>query len=403
MSAMRSLPSLMLKFGALLLAVLSASTVASAANPMKVRYEVRNVGDFNAAPTSSDPRPPLGSGAYGMNNAGDVVGWSYYYPGDGSVYALLFLYKDGQVVRLGSLPPSETLFGFGWSSYGYAVNDSGTVVGTSATQPGYFPNYPFSWHAGSMTDLFQTLPACSYQADGYPFSCRGSALDINSNGDIVGAAVVAGPTSTQFALQGAFLFHNGTFTDLGSLPGDLGSTATAINDQGEIAGMSGVSFAGAYCCGGEPPTLDGGHAFLYAHGSMRDLGTLGGAYSAANDISENGKVAGFADLPSGERHAFHWSHEGGMRDLGTLGGGFSEATAINRNGTTVVGNSTTATGEMHGFVYAGGKMVDLNDLIDPHVGVVIDVRDINHSGQIAGRMAFTNGKRNAMLLSPTPR
>jgi probable HAF family extracellular repeat protein len=391
----------MFKIGAPLLAVLFASAVASAANPTKALYEVRNVGDFNAAPTSSDPRPPQGSGAYGMNNAGDVVGWSYYYPGDGSVFALLFLYKDGQVRNLLSFRPNETLFGFGWSSYGYAINDSGTVVGTSATQPGYFPNYPFSWHAGSMTNLYRSFPSCSYFGGGYPYGCRGNALDINSSGDIVGSGFVANPTFTQFPLQGAFLYRNGAFTDLGSLPGYPGSTANAINDRGEVAGTSGVAFTWMSCCGDEPPTLDGGHAFLYTAGAMKDLGTLGGAYSGANDISENGKVVGFADVPSGARHAVLWSPDGAIRDLGTLGGNFSEATAVNRNGTTVVGNSTTSTGEMHGFVYAGGKMVDLNDLIAPTVGTVIDVRDINNSGQIAGRMAFINGKRNAMLLTPT--
>lgn len=400
MSVLRNL-LLMLKIGALLLVALWASTAASAANPTKVLYDVRNVGDFNAAPTSSDPRPPQGSGAYGMNDAGDVVGWSYYYAGDGSVSALLFLYRDGRLIRLGQLPPDGTIPGLGWSSYGYAINDSGTVVGTSAAQPAYFPNYPFSWHAGVMTNLFQTLPSCSYQSAGFPFSCRGNALDINSRGDIVGSAFVADPTFTRLALQGAFVFRNGVFTDLGTLPEYHDSTATAINDHGEIAGTAGVSFVGMSCCGDEPPTLVGGHAFVHTHGAMTDLGTLGGAYSGANDISENGKVVGFADLSGGERHAFLWSPDGGMHDLGTLGGNFSEATAVNRNGSIVVGNSTTATGEMRGFVYARGKMVDLNDLIAPQIGTVFDVRDINSSGQIAGRMAFIDGKRNAVLLTPT--
>lgn len=274
------------------------------------------------------------------------------------------------------------------------------MVGTSATQFGYFPFYPFSWHAGTMTNLFEPLPSCDYNSGGYPFACGGSALDVNSHGDIVGSAVVIDLTFTQYMVRGPFLYRDGSFTDLGSLPGYIGGAATAINDRGEIVGTAGVGSGNPGCCGGEPPTPEGGRAFLYAGGAMTDLGTLGGAHSGASDISQNGKVVGVSDGLDGTRHAFLWSVEGGMRDFGTLGGSFSEATAVNRNGSIVVGNSTTSTGEMHGFVYAGGKMVDLNDLIDPNVGTVIDVRDINHSGQIVGRMAFTDGKRNALLLTP---
>jgi MYXO-CTERM domain-containing protein len=49
-------------------------------------------------------------------------------------------------------------------------------------------------------------------------------------------------------------------------------------------------------------------------------------------------------------------------DLGTLGGEASAAWDIN-NSRWVIGDSSIATGEYHGFLYDGVKMWDLNDLL----------------------------------------
>jgi probable HAF family extracellular repeat protein len=80
---------------------------------------------------------------------------------------------------------------------------------------------------------------------------------------------------------------------------------------------------------------------------MMDLGTLGGDYSAAFGISEEGHVVG-ASLTSGadgpETHAFLWA-EGDMIDLGTLGGTYSGASAITPTGSQVVGASTRSDDE----------------------------------------------------------
>jgi probable HAF family extracellular repeat protein len=48
-------------------------------------------------------------------------------------------------------------------------------------------------------------------------------------------------------------------------------------------------------------------------------------------------------------------------DLGTLGGNQSQAAAINPTG-QVVGNSLTATGQTHAFLWDNGKMTDLGTL-----------------------------------------
>ena len=61
------------------------------------------------------------------------------------------------------------------------------------------------------------------------------------------------------------------------------------------------------------------HAFLYGGGTMKDLGTLGGADSTAFDINDAGQVVGAAKTAGGFHHAFIY-RGGKMTDLGTLGG-----------------------------------------------------------------------------------
>jgi probable HAF family extracellular repeat protein len=324
-----------------------------------------------------------------MNNAGDVVGWSYYYPSDGSVYAIMFVFHAGQLSNLRALDG-------GWGSSGAAINDDRVVVGTSAAADGYFPPYPFSWQNGVMSSLFGGIPSCDLGTGGANVdNCRGVAADINSHGEIVGQRTVVGTATDQ-----AFVYRAGSFTDLG-----ITGTATAVNDRGDIVGTTGFVPTGSLCCGQDLVNREGGdQAFLYTHGDIHFLGSLGGPLSGANDISDNGRIVGFSDTADGQRHAFLLTKGAGMRDLGTLGGSFSEARAINRSGTIVVGDSTTATGELHGFVYANGRMVDLNDLISPAgAGRLIDAQDVNDAGQIAGRMAFgsdPDDEGQAVLLRP---
>ena len=100
-------------------------------------------------------------------------------------------------------------------------------------------------------------------------------------------------------------------------------------------------------------------AFLY-DGTMRALGTLGGASSYAASINTSCQVVGGAQTAGGAQHAFPIQN-GQMTDLGTLGGPTSGASAINDAG-QIAGSSKSASGIFHAFLVSSGAMTDLGSL-----------------------------------------
>jgi probable HAF family extracellular repeat protein len=110
-----------------------------------------------------------------------------------------------------------------------------------------------------------------------------------------------------------------------------------------------------------------------------DLGTLGGATSWANAINESGQVVGDSYTAAGDQHGFLWQN-GTMTDLGTLGGARSYAGDINDAG-QVVGGAQPAGATIHrAYLWQNGAMTDLGTFGGEASGAYA----INNNGQIVG-------------------
>jgi probable HAF family extracellular repeat protein len=154
---------------------------------------------------------------------------------------------------------------------------------------------------------------------------------------------------------------------------------------------------------GFPPSQTPFHAVLWQNGAVIDLGSFGGVMNNGGlAINNRGQVVGLSDLAGDTTaHAFFWE-DGSMTDLGTLPGDFfSIAQGINDEG-QVVGQSCDVNFNCRAFLWQGGVMTDLNALISPTSSVsLLDGKDINSQGQIVG-MAFdqSNGETLGFLATP---
>ena len=221
---------------------------------------------------------------------------------------------------------------------------------------------------GTLGDLFP----------GFAFS---DARDINDLGQVVGLTSVPGESH-------AFLWTaGGGMVDLGTLPGDSQSAASAINEAGQVVGRS------------EPASGASSRAFLWTTGGgMVDLGTLGGS-SSASDINEAGVVVGRSETVSGgDEHPFLWTQAGGMVDLGTLGGAtLTFALGIN-DVEQVVGSIRPFGGDDHAFYWTmSDGMIELPTL----GGIESKGSAINNAGQVAGYAEIANIDEHAAVWTQT--
>jgi probable HAF family extracellular repeat protein/T5SS/PEP-CTERM-associated repeat protein len=190
-----------------------------------------------------DPMWPAISAAYGINNAGQVVGGSY----DPTANFHAFLWQNGSIQDLGTLG--------GDYSAAEAINESGQVVGTARLANA--TPHAFLWD-GAMQDL----GALTWdQSIGY---------DINDDGRVVGT-LETGPT------KHAFLWADGQMHDLNTLiPSGSGwvlEEARAITNNGRIVGYG---------------TINGQtHAFLLSP-SYHWINPAGGSWHVATNWQPQG-------------------------------------------------------------------------------------------------------------------
>jgi probable HAF family extracellular repeat protein len=286
----------------------------------------------------------------------------------------------------------------GHISYATAMNDRGAVVGGS-TLADDFTFHGFLWRNGKMTDLGLFRP-----------------ISINNKGQIVG---------TRDDRNGAFLWRGGKLIDLGSL-GGASSFPTAINDRGDVVGMSDTADGRSVpflwskgrmrelplssvsdinnrrqVAGGRVHGTGGFHATVWYRGKITDLGA--GPFDRSNTygINERGWVIGWKFSTDQFERGTLWRQRSTgstgstatATDVGTLGGAYTQLKSINDRG-QILGVSQAPDGNEHPVLWWRGVLTDLTTL---GVGASDHIADLNNSGQIASTISPEFGVSRAVV------
>jgi probable HAF family extracellular repeat protein len=355
---------------------------------MHHHYKLIDIGTFggpvsvvNGEPTENDI----------INNAGTIVGGAdtpFPTPEPGCYNPVLnpdcfifhaFVWKGEGPKDLGTLNGGE----FSWAE---GINNHGQIVGVSENgkidpasgNPRFFA---VLWEDGEIRNL-GTLGGMS--------SFAGS---INDRGQIMGVSLNAVPdpfsivglgSSTTLTQTRSFLWEHGKLRDLGTLGGP-DSFALSLNQEGDVAGVS-------YTSNIPDPNTGFPHMdpFLWRDGKIHDLGNFGGTNDPFGPslfvagLNNHGQVVGSMTLPGDQiYHAFLWDGEK-LSDLnagGGLGGNFSFAAGLNDGG-VVIGAATLPGDQVqHAFLAKNGVMTDLGT---PAGDVCSQGGSINSIGQIVG-------------------
>ena len=176
-------------------------------------------------------------------------------------------------------------------SYALAINDRGQMAGESGNCSTY-NSHALLWQDGKVTNL-----------GSLGGKMNNGAYDINNQGQVVGYSDLRGDKTYQYDGETVYTFHaflweKGVMHDLGTLPGDVGSSGDGINNPGQVVG-------------GSWDAEDNDRAILWQNGVMTDLNTLIPADSplylieATGTINDQGQIAGIAlQVSTGETHAF---------------------------------------------------------------------------------------------------
>lgn len=243
---------------------------------------------------------------------------------------------------------------------------------------------------------------------GLPNSDYTLIFGINDAGSVVGSS------NTATAVRGFVAAPSGRNTrELSPLAGDTGSTAFAVNNNGEAAGFSSGpdgEHAVIWRTNGDVIALQSKSGTMVRALAINDRSDVAGVVnnngsqlavvwrsagppqelemlpdsvkSEPSGINTRGDVVGFSQNLTGGRRATLWPANGGAIDLGTLpGGSFSQAFGINARG-DIVGTSESNAGS-RAFVWtAKTGFQDVNSLIAPSSFILTRAVGINNAGMI---------------------
>jgi len=371
---------------------------ASHASEGQTRYHVvvqRSLGGTSSVGTS-------------INNLGWVAGRSNL-PGNQSRHATLW--RGGTLTDLGTLggPNSAVLWPVnnvrGIIS-GIAQTAERDPLGETWSCGFFFPAATgtgyrcvgFRWQNGVMTPL-PTLGGT-----------HGFATGTNNSGQTVGWAenttrdpTCVAPQVLQFRAV-VWTSSGAVLRELPPLANDTVTAATAINDRGQVVGISGI-------CDQAVGRFSAINAVLWENGIPTSIGSFGGvAWNTPMAINQRGDVVGFAnasvaDAGNFNPRAFLWSKGKGLQPLAALPGHItSQASGINER-RQIVGQSCDADGNCRALLWRHFEATDLNAVMEASSPLVLTVaNDIDDFGRITGQAFDTaSGQFVAYVATPVRR
>jgi probable HAF family extracellular repeat protein len=347
-------------------------------------------------------------GGSGINDRGWVTGFANQ-QGDTVSHAALWAGAP-QATDLGALGGPGFNSAIAWP----VKANNGVIVGISDTaedQPpadnfSCYPFYATGSPTGKICNGFRWANGLMTALPPFPGGINSYATAVNNRGQIVGWAEndVQDPTcdtSVQTLQFRAVIWESdSTMKELPPLPGDSTSAATAINDLGQVVGISGA-------CGVAVGSVSAAHSVLWQNGVPMNIGDLGGhSWNTPTAINNLGTVVGFS-LPAGQDgtlnfEAFLWTQAGGIVRLGKLlpSDIRAEALGVNANN-QVVGLSVSAANVPRAFLWQNGVMTDLNTMTAPGSQFLLFANDINDRGEITGEsLDSSTGAAPAFLGMP---
>jgi probable HAF family extracellular repeat protein len=266
--------------------LISTSTAMSTANGISATGEVVGISTATAAGDSHGFR---WTSTGGMQDLGTLPG--------GSASSAMGVNSAGQIVGYGATGAAPTahavLWQQGWGAGQWIATDLGTLAGATgglsqanAINNAWSPQvvgfsilsdnasyHAFLWQSGTMTDLGSLGGAISI------------AHAINDGGLIVGGSLNGSGKRHAFTIQAG---GGNPMQDIGTLVGAKGvfSEAYAVNSSGAIVGASVHN-----------TTTTDTHAFIYQNGAMKDLNNMipaksGWVLTSATGIDDAGEIAG---------------------------------------------------------------------------------------------------------------
>jgi len=222
-----------------------------------------------------------------------------------------FVYEGGQMRALPTLG--------GNNGYASGANNRGQIVGWAETNvrdpscegagPGLSGQVlqflPVIYGPGA--DAIRALPLL-------PGDSSGAAVAVNDQGLVTGISGACDQAVGRHTAAHAVLWDShGNVTDIGvgALPAPFWNTPVAINNNGDVAGFAGDA---------SDPTGNITHAFIWTQNAgVQFLSNAVDDNSTATGINDAGQVVGYFVAADGNLHGFVWDAQTGLKDLNSPG------------------------------------------------------------------------------------